>query len=344
MTRPPLTRQRLIRRALVVAFGVAAVIGAIIAWQYNIARIVGMAGLSRGTAVEAVYATGTVEPETWAAIGPVTTGRIAEILVAEGERVREGQQLARLDDREARSRVAELEARAVFWKDEAARARDLAQRGIKSRTDEAKAESEYRQLVAAIAAARQRRADLLVTSPIDGVVLRRDGEVGEVAAVTDTLFWIGQPRPLRITAEVDEEDVAKIHPGQEVLVKADAFPGQVLAAKVDRLTPKGDPVAKTFRLRVALPDDTPLLVGMTTEINIITARHDNALLAPAGALVSNHVFIDEDGKAARRDITVGIRGKEKIEILDGLSGSETLIDNPPAALKPGERVRARNPG
>ncbi|BAE51568.1 efflux RND transporter periplasmic adaptor subunit [Paramagnetospirillum magneticum] len=295
----------------------------------------------RGAAVEAIYATGTVEAEKWARIAPVVPGRIAEILAFEGDAVKEGQPLARLDDREARARIAELEAKAAYWREEMARSATLTARGYRSTEATQKARSEYNQVTAAINAARQKRTDLLVTSPMDGMVLKRDGEIGELAEVKDALFWVGAPRPLRITAEVDEEDIARVRIGQKVLIKADAFAERVLEAKVDRVTPKGDPVNKTFRVRVVLPDDTPLLVGMTTEINIITAEHADVLLVPITALRDGKVLVVQDGRTAAIAIQTGIRGRTMVEVTQGLGPETALIASPPSSLKAGDRVRVK---
>lgn len=295
----------------------------------------------RGAAVEAIYATGTVEAEKWARIAPVVPGRIAEVLAFEGDMVKEGQPLARLDDREARARIAELEAKAAYWREEMARSATLTARGYRSTEATQKARSEYNQVTAAINAARQKRTDLLVTSPMDGMVLKRDGEIGELAEVKDALFWVGAPRPLRITAEVDEEDIARVRIGQKVLIKADAFAERVLEAKVDRVTPKGDPVNKTFRVRVVLPDDTPLLVGMTTEINIITAEHADVLLVPITALKDGKVLVVQDGRAASLAIQTGIRGRTMVEVTQGLGPETGLLASPPSSLKAGDRVRVK---
>jgi len=316
--------------------------GAAWAWQRGAETATEITRPKRGPAIEAVYATGTVEPESWARISPVTSGRIAEILAREGEKVREGQPLARLDDREARARISELEAKAAYWREEKARAETLADSGIRARESAQKARSEYEQAQATIAQARQRRADLLVTSPIDGIVLRRDGEIGELAETKDALFWVGAPRPLRITAEVDEEDIARVRVGQRVLIKADAFPDQVLEGVVDRLTPKGDPVNKTFRVRVRLPDDTPLLIGMTCEINVIIDQRADALLIPATALVDGRVLVVRDtGRVEARQPRIGIRGRTQLEVLDGLDPDQPVVAAPPPGLKPGDAVRAK---
>jgi RND family efflux transporter MFP subunit len=311
-------------------------------WWRSAAPEVEMAAPRRGPAVEAIYATGTVEAEKWARIAPVAPGRIAEILAFEGDAVKEGQPLARLDDREARARVSELEAKAAYWREEMNRSAALTERGYRSTEATQKARSEYAQVTAAINAARQKRTDLLVTSPMDGVVLKRDGEIGELAEIKDALFWVGAPRPLRITAEVDEEDIARVRIGQKVLIKADAFAEKVLEARVDRITPKGDPVNKTFRVRVVLPDDTPLLVGMTTEINIITAEHADALLIPVTALrPDGTVLTVTDGRVAALPVQTGIRGRTLAEVTGGLENGTPVIASPPSGLKPGDRARTR---
>lgn len=329
---------RIIPVILVVA---ALAAGAVYALNRNGARAVALVSPQRGMAVEAVYATGTVEPENWAKIGPVTTGRIAEMLVDEGDVVKRGQHLARLDDREASAKVNELEARAVYWREELARAKTLADSGIRPRESAQKAKSEYDQANAAINAARQRRTDLLVIAPLDGVVLRRDGEPGEVVKPENTIFWIGESRPLRITADVDEEDIALVASGQKVLIKADAFPDSGLVGTIDRITPKGDPVNKTFRVRVRLPDDTPLLIGMTTEINIITAEKADAWLIPASAVINGAVLVEQDGHAQARPVVLGIKGRDRVEILSGLAATDRIVASPPAGLKAGDRIKAQ---
>jgi len=311
------------------------------AWKQGGTPQVETTRLRRGPAVEAVYATGTVEAEVWARIPPVISGRIAEVLAHEGERVRAGQPLARLDDRQAHAKVAELEAKAAYLREAAERSAILVARGVRSRDAYDKDRSDYDQVAASIRAARQQRSDLLVTSPIDGVVLRRDGEPGELAETSDALFWVGALRPLRLTAEVDEEDIPRVRVGQKVLIKADAFPDTVLEAKVDRITPKGDPVNKTFRVRALLPDDSPLLIGMTTEINIIVAEHPDAWLCPASALVDGGVLAVENGVVVAHPLRLGIRGRTLVEVLDGIAPDTPFLAAPPPGLKPGDRVRIK---
>ena len=79
---------------------------------------------------------------------------------------------------------------------------------------------------------------LVLRAPLDGMVLRRDGEVGEIAGPTDVLFWVGPPLPTQVVAEVNEEEINHIRVGQKAFLRSDAFPGQALPASVSQITPK----------------------------------------------------------------------------------------------------------
>ena len=302
---------------------------------------VAIATASTGPAVQAVYATGNVEPVHWAKVGPAVRARITAVLVEEGARVEVGQPMAQLDDREARHRVEEAEARAVFAQEELARVRALVARDVASRATLDRAEAEARAVRAVAEAAQRRVDDYIVRAPSAGLVLRRDAEVGEVVDTPAALFWIGEPKPLRITAEVDEEDIAQIREGQRALLRADAFAGQVLTATVAQITPKGDATRKAYRVRLALPDGTPLMIGMTVEANIVLRETMNAVLIPPAALRGDNVFVAQGEVARRRQVTVGVQGPRAVEIRQGIAAGDVVVLDPPQGLKDGQAIRLK---
>ncbi len=151
-------------------------------------------------------------------------------------------------------------------------------------------------------------ADYTIVAPMDGVVLRRDGEVGEIAEAGQILFRVGVPKPLQVVAEVNEEDIPRVEIGQTVLFRTDAFPDRRLEGKVREITPMGDVVAKTYRIKMALPDDTPLKPGMSVEANVVTREKPDALLIPADAVQGNAVFVLDGATVRKREVKVGIRG------------------------------------
>jgi membrane fusion protein, multidrug efflux system len=233
--------------------------------------IVNVTTPSRGAAAEVVYATGVVEPRVWAKVTPLVRERIVELCNCEGKPVERGAVLARLDDREAQATLAELQARLRLATEELERLTALAGRNIASEQALSQASSEAARLEAMVAGQTARLESYVLTAPMRGVVLRQDGEVGEIAEPGSVLSWVGQPKPLLIVAEVNEEDIPRVEVGQRALLRADAFPDRSLDAVVDSITPKGDPVTKTYRVRLALPETTPLLIGMTIEVNVVVA-------------------------------------------------------------------------
>ncbi len=328
---------------LVVTGLIGAVLVALAAWVWYLGAVPEVATVpaERGRAVDTVYATAIVEPVTWGRVGPTTLGRILSIAAEEGEEVVRGQELGRLDDRIARARVTELEARIEFLEAELQRVLPLAKEGFTSRQALERVESDLRQARAAFVAALQTLDDLVLRAPLDGVVLRRDGEVGEAVGPETTLFWIGRARPLRAEAEVDEEDIPRVARGQTVLIRSDAFPGRALESTVADITPKGDPVTKSYRVRIALPDDTPLMIGMTVETNIVVGMIEDAVLVPLSAVTGDGLWVVEDGRAHRRRVTLGVLGEDKVEVRAGLAAGASVVTAPPPGLRDGGRVRVR---
>jgi RND family efflux transporter MFP subunit len=297
----------------------------------------------RGTAAEIVYATGAVEPVRWAKVASVIRDRIVEICDCEGKEVRKGDVLARLDDSELRAQLEELRAREEFARREMARQAELVNRGIASRQTYERVSMELQTIEALILVQRQKIDERTIKAPIDGVVLRRDGEVGEIAEAGQILFQIGALRPLRVVAEVNEEDIPRVTLGQKVLLRTDAFAGHRLEGHVSEITPIGDPVAKTYRIKVALPDDTPLLPGMSVEANIVTREKPDALLIPADAVQGQTVFVVEGNRLRKRTIEAGIRGMHAVEVLSGLGEDERVASPAIPSLYDGMRIRAVEP-
>lgn len=326
---------RLFRSLVLVGAAVAA--GAAY-WSFTRPATVAVVQARRGDAAEIVYATGVVEPRNWAKVTPLLRERIVERCDCEGRRVEKGEVLARLDSAQAEATLAELKARQKLAAAEHDRLAVLVERNVTSQQVLDRARSEVGQTSALIAGQTARLENYVLRAPMQGTVLRRDGEVGEIAEPGTVLFWIGEAKPLRIVAEVNEEDIPRVRTGQRALIRADAFPDRTLAATVDSITPKGDPVAKTYRVYLALPDDTPVLIGMTVELNLIVRVAQEALLLPVNALQGNAVFTVEGDVARRRELAIGIRGTGEVEILSGLPEGARIVAPYPPKLADGARV------
>ena len=297
----------------------------------------------RGKAAEVVYATGAVEPEKWAKVIALQRKRIVALCDCEGKPVARGDALGQLDDNEERALLRELAARRVRIQGDVERTRGLVARAAATQTALDQLVTQLSEYDARIAAQEDRIANLVLRAPMDGVVLRKDGQVGEIAStgVNDVLFWVGQPKPLRVVADVNEEDIPRVRKGQAVLVRSEGFKDAPLAASVGEITPKGDPATKTFRVYLALPDDSPLKIGMSIEANIVTREKDQALLLPAEAIKADAVFRLVDGRLLRTPVKLGIRGARMVEIVEGITERDLVASPIETAFRDGLRVRMR---
>jgi RND family efflux transporter MFP subunit len=308
-------------------------------WRFGRGVEITVATPTLGTAVEIVYATGSVEPVRWAKVASVVRDRIIELCYCEGKAVARGDVLVRLDDREAHAQLKELRAREEFAKRELERVTALMGRGVATTQAYEKASTELQQIQGLISVQLEKLKDYTITAPMDGIVLRRDGEIGEIAEQGQVLFRVGPPKPLQVVAEVNEEDIPRVKVGQTVLLRTDAFQDRRLEGKVSEMTPMGDAVTKTYRIRIALPDDSPLHMGMSVEANVVTREKADALLIPADAVQEAAVLVVEGNRVRKRRIEIGIRGSRAIEVVSGLTEKDRIASPMPQGLADGTRVR-----
>lgn len=284
---------------------------------------------SRTEIIRAVYATGTVEPVNWTMLSPEKIGRLVEIVHNEGEKVAKGDVVARMESRIVNERLQEAKERFAYTTKEVERKRTLMKSGAVSRSDAENAEREYGEARERVHQLQREIEDLKLVSPVNGVVLRREVEIGETVQAGEAAFWVGSPKPLRITAEVDEEDIGQVKLGQVALIKADAFPDQVFEGKVSEITPQGDPVNKVFRARVALPDDALLMINMTVEVNIVTERIPDALVIPAESEKNGFAWQVTNGRKRKVPVKTGIRNETQVQILEGLKEGDVILRTAP---------------
>jgi RND family efflux transporter MFP subunit len=296
---------------------------------------------TRGPAVEAIYATGSVEPTISMPIAPRVAGRLAALHADEGNSVRKGQVLAKLDDADLASTVDELAARATFARAQYERTRSLVDRGFVSKVELDRSRADLDAADASLKRAQTQRDFMALTAPADGTIIRRDGEIGQYIPAGQAVFHLSCCAPLRVTAEVDEEDIPRVHIGQRVVLRADAVPGRVFDGEVSEITPKGDPVARSYRVRIKLADPGPFRVGMTVDANLIVAERQNALLLPSSAIKDGAVWIVANGGLHRQPVTTGVTGSRRTEILSGLTSESQVVEAPTDDLREGRSFRIR---
>lgn len=194
-------------------------------------------------------------------------------------------------------------------------------------------------------------SDTVVRAPCAGLIVRRDRDPGDVAVPGSSMLFLVSTDELWISAWVDETEMARLKPEQPARVVFRAEPGRPYPGQVARLGREVDRETREFLVDVRvreLPENWA--VGQRAEVYIETGRKTNVVLLPTRFVVWRDgkagTFIERDAHAAWRPLRLGLRGRESVEVLEGLSAGERAII--PAAqaggLKPGQRVAAAPPG
>lgn len=293
----------------------------------------------KGRAVQVVYATGSVEASVMVPIAARSAARLVEMNADEGSAVKKDEQLARLEDTDVREALQEAMAREEFASKAYQRMAALVEKGSVTRRDFDQARADWDAAKATVSRLRAQADYMKLVAPADGTIVRRDGEIGQLVTAGQNVFWMTCCAPLRIAAEVDEEDIPLVTPGQEVLIRADAFPGKIFKGKVTSITPKGDAVTRSYRVRISLEEDTSLKIGMTAEANIIASEKNDALLIPRVSISNDSVWRVKNGTLERVPVTLGIKGLQQVEVLEGLGPDDIIIETPNARLREGLGVR-----
>lgn len=332
----------MMNRRLIVPAAAAALLAGVV-WAFLPSQdVVEVVKPKRGPAVQAVYATGTVEATVMMPIAARAPARLMELNADEGSEVAKDRVLAKLENADLRHALDQAVAKEAYAQAEYKRYETLLQNNTVSRQVYDRARSDLDAARAAVKKAQAEVDFMTLVSPAEGRIIRRDGEVGQLIPANQPVFWLAVGDRLRVSAEVDEEDISLVRPGQEVLIRADAFPGQVFGGRVESITPKGDAVARSYRVRIPLTEGTPLLIGMTAETNIIAHRAEDALLLPAGVLLrDNKVWLVRDGVLVLQPVEVGAKDMQRVEIRSGVAPEDDVALAPENGFEAGMRVRAK---
>jgi len=201
------------------------------------------------------------------------------------------------------------------------------------------------QAEAQLAAAKVRLSQTLIVAPLDGTVLLREVEPGDVVQPSRTLLVFAADADVQLVFHPDERNLAALRLGQVALAAADAYPQEVFEARVSYIAPSVDPQRGSIEVRLAVAKPPSFLKpDMTVSIDLAVARREDALVVESdvvrdAATARPYVLAVEDGRVARREVRLGIRGDGAIEIVSGVTEGADLIVPDGQRLAAGARVR-----
>ncbi len=314
--------------------------------------------IERGKFQIAVEAGGLVKPVNRIEIKSKASGQIVALPVEEGDRVRKGDLIARLDQEDEQTSVALAEADVVIAEAELQQAKlmfsrrnTLFQKKIISEEERdqtslqlAVAKGKVIQATTNLRRAKDRLKDAVVRAPIDGIILQKYVEQGQIISSGVSNVSGGTPlvdlaamHTVYIEAGIDETDIGKVEVGQSAVLVADAYPGLSFQGIVIRISPesKVEQNVTLFDVIIEVSNtDGKLKSGMNAQITITTLDKDNVLLAPMVALQMDEtgklekdqrtVLYKEGSAFTPRTVRIGLSDFKQAEILEGLKAGDTL--------------------
>ncbi len=306
---------------------------------------------------------GSAEPLQQATLYARTNGYLKERLVDIGDRVTEGQLLARIEApdvdaqlRQAQASLEQLRAAFQLARVNFDRQKKLLTEKVVSRQEYDQNEAAFNQANANQQAGEANVANLQaqksfqeIRAPFDGVVTARFTDVGSLIAPgtsqsAPSLFTVAQTDILRVFVNVPQAYAVNIQAGQDVDITAAEYPKETFRGKVARSARALDPAARTERVEVQLSSENGrLLPGMYLGVNIKVQSADSVLIAPASTLVIRRegprvATVTADKKIQYKLIELGRDFGTNVEVLKGLDGKESLVINPTDDLTDGEAV------
>lgn len=292
--------------------------------------------VERGDVVAVVAATGTIKPVNMVDVSSKISGLVEAVHVHENDQVTTGQVLLVLDDTHLQALVDQARARLGNVSSIYERNQRLfnigsvsAQQLDASRTDYSIAKATYEDAISQL-------NETVIRSPINGQVIGKPIPAGQAVApgvsTPMVLLTVADMSQMQIETQVDESDIGRILPGQQVTFTVDAYPGKTFRGVVANVSQKANVQSNVVYYSVLVnvtSADNLLKPTMTARVSINIAESKNTLVVPLAAIKANngqqYVMVVKNGKLQNTPVTIGIVGDDKNEIISGLSEGEQIL-------------------
>jgi HlyD family secretion protein len=197
---------------------------------------------------------------------------------------------------------------------------------------------------ASLALAEAKLANTVIRTPAAGLVVRKWVEAGDIVTQGKKLFELAAEGETQVVLQIDEKHLGRLALDQQASVVADAYPGQPFEAEIFHIAPAVDPEKGSVEVKLRVPTPPAFLKpDMTVSAEVRVGHRPKALSLPAEAVrdatsAKPWVMVIESGRAARRPVTLGVRGTDRVEVSAGLRDGEAVV-LPAAGAIPGDRVR-----
>ena len=300
-----------------------------------------------GTVSRTVTAVGSLLSSESVVIRPEVAGKVSEITFLEGQAVKKGAVLIRLDDSIARATLAQAQASIAFSRAELARADELFRQRTGPARNREQALAKLQSDEAAVQLAKAQLEKLTLTAPFDGVLGLRKVSVGDVVAAGKDIVNLEAIETLKLDFRVPELYLPTVRTGQTLKVAVDSFGGQTFDGTVYAIDPLVDVNGRAVVIRARVSNtDGALRPGLFARVALTLDQTPNAVLVPEQAVSAfgkrQFVFKVVDGKAVQTTVTLGERRNAEVEITSGLQPGDVVVTAGQLKIRDGAPVMVVN--
>lgn len=287
--------------------------------------------------------TATVEAEEETGVVAKVSGVVEEIYVEEGDFVKAGTVLAKLDDEMIAVQLEQAKADMRKQENNYQRNQNLHEKSLVSTEVFQQVKFEYERQKAAYALAELSLKYTSIRTPISGVVAERKVKVGNMVLQNQDIFRVSGLNPLIAVLHVPERQLERMRDGQRAILRIDALGGTVFEGFIKRISPVIDAGTGTVKVTLEVKDSTGRVrPGMFTRVKIIYDVHAGTTLAPKDAIIAedreSSVFVVQDSTAYKRTVVLGYTNTTHVEILEGLMPGDTIVTTGKSGLKDSTKV------
>jgi membrane fusion protein (multidrug efflux system) len=298
--------------------------------------------------VTEILAVGSLMSDESVEVTSEAAGRVQEIHFEEGNRVKTGDVLVKLDDALAVAELKDAEARLDLAQAAYERSRSLQKTGAVAKQSFEEARTNLEVAKAAVELARIRAAMMEVKAPFDGILGFRTVSVGAYVTAGSKLVNLEKIDELKVAFSVAEVFLAQVTPGQKVEVTVDAWPGETYEGNIYAINPHVDVNGRALQVRARLSNSgMKLRPGLLARVIVKGKDEKQVVMVPESAIVPRGgetlVYRLENGKAIETAVTIGRRRNGEVEILQGLETDAQVVTAGHARLRNGSRVEIVTP-
>lgn len=296
------------------------------------------------TITDRINLPGAIEPWTRLMLMAKISGTVEEVLVSDGSHVKKGDVLARIEDLDYKIAVERAKAAYTLARNDFERDREIYKKGVIpsatldiNRTKMETTKADYDN-------ARLMLSRTVVTSPMDGVIRRLDAKVGLQLSIGDPIAEILETDKVKAIIGIPESDVSAVRKLDTVHLTIQALGDRQVDARKHFFSPAPETTARLYNMELKIDNpEGEILTGMFVRADIIKKQIHNAIAIPFYSVISRnneqYVYVEKDGVAVRKDVSIGIMENWMVEVVDGLAAGDHLIVEGHRDVEDGQKIK-----